>query len=283
MELPQKPLVVLSGDFAQLQPIGRGGAAARFCTKPEVRQIVMEQHEFARSKDPVLLQFLRTVRSAQPSREQLRDFFGARYLGVNMRAAVQHCIRISGDGPPMTWLTCLSKGANEVNYEYLRALGYGDRETICSAEDSFPCDPDYGSVPMRVRPGMCLRLTRNLDKERGFVNGALGVVTEVLSLDPAQGPVFAVRLSHGCRVLVHPIRDKDRGAAFLPCAYGYAMTTRKAQGATLAGAVLYFDFWRPADRGLGYVAASRVKEASGLYYFGTIRRRSRLVFYSKRF
>ena len=51
------------------------------------------------------------------------------------------------------------------------------------------------------------------------------------------------------------------------------MTTRKAQGATLDGAVLYMDMmFRPASQGYAYVGASRVKHHSQLFYYGAVRR-----------
>ena len=81
----------------------------------------------------------------------------------------------------MTWLTCTNRGAMSVNYEPLKQLGYGTVEQIAECEDSYDGDPDYGGVPMKIRPGMLLRLSRNLDKERGFCNGALGTVQTILS------------------------------------------------------------------------------------------------------
>ena len=170
----------------------------------------------------------------------------------------------------MTWLTSLTKGAMAVNYEYLFQLGYGTREEIAACDDAYPCDPDAGDFPIIVRPGMWLRLTRNLDKDRGFCNGALGLVRELLRVGPG-GPVFTMQLTHGCMVLVHPISD-EQGRRFLPCIYGYAMTTRKAQGSTISYAVLYFDLWMPAPRGQAYVEASRVRAHDRLYYFGSVRR-----------
>ena len=133
------------------------------------------------------------------------------------------------DGVPMTWLTCTQKGASKVNFEYLSQLGYGTQEAIAAARDAWPGDPDYGHIRMIIRAGMWLRLTRNLDKDRGFVNGAIGQVQEVLKNTPGQAPVFTMRLTHGCMVVVLPIVGKD-GRLFLPCVYGYGMTTRKAQG-----------------------------------------------------
>ena len=70
--------------------------------------------------------------------------------------------------------------------------------------------------------------------------------------------------------MVQLINDGDR--SFVPCVYGYAITVRKAQGATLDKVVLYFDLFKPNPRGFAYVGGSRVRSMSGLYYFGTIRR-----------
>lgn len=39
--------------------------------------------------------------------------------------------------------------------------------------DAFPCGPDYGSTRIIVRAGMWMRLSRNVDKEQGFLNGDL--------------------------------------------------------------------------------------------------------------
>jgi hypothetical protein len=71
-------------------------------------------------------------------------------------------------------------------------------------------------------------------------------------------------------VIVHPIQQGDQ--RFLPCVYGYAMTTRKAQGSSMDFVVLYFDLFKAAPRGFGYVGASRAKSSDGLFYFGKIRR-----------
>ena len=129
-------------------------------------------------------------------------------------------------------------------------MGHGTLEDIAVKEDAFAGDPDYGSIRMVIRPGMWVRLSRNLDKDRGFVNGALGQVQELLRCGPGLALIFTVRLTHGCMVVVHPIAHDD-GRLFLPCVYGYAMTTRKAQGATLEGVVLDFDLWRPCSPGDG--------------------------------
>ena len=46
-------------------------------------------------------------------------------------------------------------------------------------------------------PGVTFRLTRNLDKDRGFVNGAVGVVRDVLKVQDGRPIVFTVE-QHIC-------------------------------------------------------------------------------------
>ena len=136
----------------------------------------------------------------------------------------------------------------------------------------FPTDPNQGEAQLfYASPGIVVRLTRNVDKDRGYVNGAVGVVRQVLSRDETDTPtVFTVELSTGVLILVHPIYDKKR--CFLPCTYGYATTIRRAQGATYRHGCIWFDHIYPPERGYGYVAASRFKSKKGIFLFGKVRR-----------
>ncbi len=54
-------------------------------------------------------------------------------------------------------------------------------------------DPEHGGGLLRVAPGVLLRLTRNIDKKNGFVNGQMGVVCEIL-----HGPLSFVLLPLAC-------------------------------------------------------------------------------------
>ena len=119
-----------------------------------------------------------------------------------------------------------------------------------------------------AKPGILIRLTRNFDKQRGFVNGAVAVVCESLK----HNAVFTARLvGTGNMVLIHPM--EENGGGFLPCCYGYATTIRRAQGADMHHGCVYFDqLKRPAARGYGYVACSRFKSRGGCYVYGKLRR-----------
>ena len=111
-------------------------------------------------------------------------------------------------------------------------------------------------------------MTRNFDKQRGFVNGALAAICE--SLDGNR--VFTARLlNSGNMILIHPMEED--GARFLPCCYGYATTIRRAQGADIFHGCLYMDNrWHTAARGYGYVGVSRFRSRAGVYIYGKLRR-----------
>ena len=67
------------------------------------------------------------------------------------------------------------------------------------------CDPATKSdLSIVAKPGVVVRLSRNFDKQRGFVNGAVGVIREALR----GNAVFTAQLvGTGNMVLVHPMEE----------------------------------------------------------------------------
>ena len=166
---------------------------------------------------------------------------------------------------PFTWLTITNAGSAQVCKAALRTQGVSEKDL----ESGYPCDPNTKSdLRIIAKPGLTIRLSRNFDKQRGFVNGA--IATSVESLDGNR--VFTARLlGTGNMVLLHPM--EENGQRFLPCCYGYATTIRRAQGADLLHGCIYMDNKKfPAVRGYGYVAVSRFKSRQGVYMFGKLRR-----------
>ena len=167
-------------------------------------------------------------------------------------------------GKVFTWLTCTNRGASAVCRAALAHKGIDDDDLLAGYQG----DPASKSkLRILCRPGLVYRLTRNLDKRRGFVNGALAVGVESLKGDE----VFIARLvSSGNLVLVHPVEEK--GQRFLPLTYGYATTVRRAQGASLDMGCIYFDQKkRAAGRGYVYVAVSRFNSRDGCVLYGKLR------------
>ena len=143
-----------------------------------------------------------------------------------------------------TWLTSTNRGAADICTAALLNKGITKADT----DLGYYCDPTSKStIGILAIAGIILRLTRNLDKSRGFVNGALCIVIEQLA---GNEYFIAKLLGSGTYVLVHPMEEE--GARFLPCCYGYASTIRRAQGASLSLGCIYFDNkYKPAGRGYG--------------------------------
>ena len=219
-----------------------------------------------RTSDPAHLLFQSRICERQPPKELLREYFhGRHWASDSLESCVAEGMRKAKErGCTFTWLTATNAGSEEVCRAALQLKGIREADLA----EGFVCDPQTkSSLRILARPGIILRLSRNLDKTRGFVNGALAEVVASLR----GNAIFVCRLlASGNYVLVHPMLED--GAVFLPCCYGYATTIRRAQGASLDMGCIYFDQHKhPAGRGYGYVAVSRFRNRSGCHLFGKLR------------
>ncbi len=274
-EMAPGPFVCFVGDFQQLQPVGGKStlqaALERQVQVGSLQHIKLRQHEAARCNDKVMLDFLVKIREQQPTRAELRCFFHGRFLPANLDRSVAAAKRWEAtSGKALAFLTVTNKGAAEINERRI-AQDFPDAWRRRGV-DGVPGDSGAGGGTMVFEPGMRIRLTQNVDKDRGFVNGAMGTIVEVL-----QKSVFILRSDHGVLILVHPVVRPRRDSCdseyvtFMPCTYGYAMTMRRAQGSTLDAVALFFD--RPVpDRGYSYVGSSRVRCRACLFHVGRVRR-----------
>ena len=230
-EQPHRPFTVVFADFQQLQPLGEGSLCWLHCRRMEE----VELTTVYRSSDPRHLLFLNRIREVQPTRQQLEEYFEDRvWRRYTLRECVDYGMALGRQwAEHFVWFTHTNRGAAEVCREALACQGIGDE----LLETGYLCDPESKSdLRIIARPGILVRLTRNFDKQRGFVNGAVGVVWESL----CGNSCFVVKLhGSGNLVLVYPMEED--GSRFLPCCYGYAMTIRRAQGLGVALGCIYFD------------------------------------------
>ena len=215
-ELSPCPFVVFVGDFQQLQPVKGRNALYEDLTRVErnggLRTVELQQHAAARSTDPAMLDFLAHAREHQPTRSTLEDFFRGRRLQKDLSSAVQQAIRIEqATGKTFTFLTVTNKGAQAINLERLRIEFPGAAAKIDNYQGVIgDIASDAGIMVLEV--GMRVRLTRNVDKDRGFVNGNMGKIVKMLGKD-----VFILESVQGTRILVHPIREGNQ--TFVPRLY----------------------------------------------------------------
>jgi hypothetical protein len=257
-------------DFQQLQPVTSGGLCHRHC-KGMGDQVTLKT--VYRTSDEEHLLFLNRIRVQQPDRDCLDAYFADRHWpssGPEQQMSLQECVAkgmqmAEEKNDVFQWLTSTNKGAEEVCEAALLNKGI----TRADTEKGYLCDPTSKStLGILAIIGIILRLTRNLDKARGFVNGALCIVVEQLK---GNAYFIAKLLGSGNYVLVHPM--EEGGGRFLPCCYGYATTIRRAQGASLSMGCIYFDQkYFCAGRGYGYVAASRFRTRGGCFLYGHKRR-----------
>ena len=263
-ELRPCPFVVFVGDFQQLQPL-QGGPELQTALEKQrednlILYVKLEHHEAARSVDPEMLDFLEAARLEQPSREALVHFFGDRLLPADPVAATRVALNLEDrTHERFTFLTVRNQGAASLNLARLQ-LQFPEAARVLKQGGGIPADDER----VVVAAGMRIRLTLNVDKERGFVNGNTGMVRSILRPD-----VFLLHSDQGVPILVHPVTQKGR--KFLPVTYGWATTMRRAQGATLEKVGLWFDRKLP-DRGYAYVGISRAKRRSDVFLMGKIRR-----------
>ena len=263
-ELSPCPFVCFVGDFQQLQPL-QGGPELQAALERErldnnILYVKLEQHEAARSVDPTMLQFLENARMRQPSREALLAFFQGRMLLTDVDIAARHALAVEAQsGSRFTFLTVTNQGAASLNLGRL-GIEFPEAAAVLRAGGGLPAELDHVALDR----GMRLRLTQNIDKDRGFVNGNTGLIRSMLRSD-----VFVLDSDQGLPILVHPITRN--GKKFLPVSYGWATTMRRAQGATLEKVGLWFDR-RVPDRGYAYVGLSRAKRQADVYLLGRVRR-----------
>ena len=231
-ELPQKPFFVVGADFSQVAPIGGGERFKELCAKIKTIDLTVVH----RTDDPKLLDFFTIIRTKQPNRAQIRELFGDRLLQCSLEEAVKFGLAINArSGKLFVWLCVTNKGVRDVNLAAISQLNPPITEEDLISR-GFPTDPDVGKNGyIIIRPGLTIRLTKNIDKERGFVNGAIAIVVDVLvDYNPSEGRhtcIFTARLTTGTMILAHPV-SKGRAETmheFLPCTYGYATTIRRAQ------------------------------------------------------
>ena len=86
----------------------------------------------------------------------------------------------AAQGKAFTWLTHTNKGSSSVCRAALAHRGISDDDLLAG----YPVDPaSKSNLRILFRRGLVYRLTRKLDKPRGFVNGALAVGYDSLDGD----------------------------------------------------------------------------------------------------
>lgn len=263
--------MVLCGDFLQLEPV-KGDFAFR---SPVWDTLNLKYHllkgSHRQAADIEFIECLREVRIGKVStyvRNTLKERLNAELnLPRGMVAAELYSRRADADRANDVHLLSLKDAEEQVYHAKLNCKRLGNLQE--SAKQHVEANIVKNMVtPQKVtlRVGAQVMLTFNLDLAKGLANGSMGVVQ---SFDADGFPVILFSEGEERTIRPHTWQIDDLVDRYIytyeqvPLILAWAITTHKAQGATLDYAAIKLDSSMFAN-GMAYVALSRVR---GLKYF----------------
>ncbi len=255
--------VILVGDFFQLPPVSRqGDAPARFAyhsaswetLKP--RMCYLEGQY--RQNDLGFLEVLNAVRDNQVTDEilsRLKARFGKRPEGlVAPTKLYSHNVNVDSENEKE-----LGKIAGNI-FSY--SMTHKGNENLALSLKKSCLAPEV----LRLKIGARVMFVKN-NFELGYANGTLGIIERCDSAG------ITVKTSRGEKIVVLPAtwRIEDGGKVLAeitqyPLRLAWAITVHKSQGMSLDSAEV--DLSQSFEKGMGYVALSRVRSLSGLTLLG---------------
>lgn len=253
--------VVLSGDFFQLPPVGRGAEVQFAYVSPawqegDIRTCYLsEQH---RHDDITLTGILNELRSGQVSsgsRTALEERIGA---------------QLESDIEPTRLYSHNADVDSRNNEELAKLSGRQHSFTMTTRGRKAVVESLKKSVltpeQLELKEGAQVMFVKN-DRDGRFVNGTLGTVVDFQWEHPV------VETLAGERIEVEPmewtVEEDGRvlgGVTQVPLRLAWAITIHKSQGMSMDAAEI--DLTKTFTPGQGYVALSRVRTLSGLLLRG---------------
>ncbi len=255
--------VVLCGDFFQLPPISRGEDEVLFAYRSrawkEAKFTVCYLEEQFRQSDTVHTRLLNAIRSGEVEeghKKKLMERLNHSHdKGINGTRLYTHNIDV--DRINEAELSSI-KGV-EVSY----TMETRGKELIVAALKSACLAPET----LVLKEGAKVMCVKN-NAEMGYVNGTLGIV---VSAKRNEDPVIKTLLGKEIAIpkASWKIEEEGKTKAELiqyPLRLAWAITVHKSQGMSLE--TVEVDLSKSFEKGMGYVALSRVRTLSGLTLLG---------------
>jgi len=263
--------VILCGDFFQLPPVARSGEPlAQFAYEAEIWKeadfkicYLEEQH---RQTDSAFIKILNEIRKNNLSAESMKNLM-SRKLDQGL-TLVQTKVKPWSEP---TRLHTHNIDVDEINQRELEKLHGQQREFQMDGQGRKPLVDSLkksclAPEVLKLKVGAKVMFVKN-NFEEGFVNGTLG---KVVAFDK-EGPV--VQTIYGKTIHVKPtswmIEEDGKPKATIsqyPLRLAWAITVHKSQGMSLDA--IEVDLSKSFERGMGYVALSRVRSLDGLTLLG---------------
>lgn len=254
--------LIICGDFLQLPPVTKGKEKVRFCFQTNAWlkciQVNIELTEVRRQSDKSFINILQQIRLGRCPE----------YVDTTLRATARQSIQ--KDGIVATRLCTHKEDVNQINEHHLKKLNGESKVYISTDSDSVYTQQMNDMCPVlnkiQLKLGAQVILTKNLDVQRGLVNGARGVVTR-FQKDNDGYPI--VKFKCGLEEEIKPTRwsFKLSGGNIstrkqIPLKLAWAISIHKSQGMTLD--CVEISLSRVFECGQSYVALSRAKSLEGL-------------------
>ncbi|XP_030630601.1 ATP-dependent DNA helicase PIF1 [Chanos chanos] len=254
--------LIVCGDFLQLPPVTKGKDKPNFCFQArswrKCIHLNMELTEVRRQTDRTFISILQSVRVGRVTEE----------VTAQLLKSASHSIE--RDGILATRLCTHKDDVELTNENKLNQLPGAVR--VFEAVDS---DPQLVKIidshspvgqQLQLKVGAQVMLTKNLDVQRGLVNGARGVVVD---FQPDSQGFPRVRFLCGAVEVIKRERwmFKAGGGVYLsrqqlPLKLAWAISIHKSQGMTLD--CVEISLARVFECGQAYVALSRARSLDGL-------------------
>ncbi|XP_062509312.1 ATP-dependent DNA helicase PIF1-like [Corticium candelabrum] len=254
--------LVICGDFLQLPPVIKDGREQKFCFQADSWKYCLEVslhlsivHRQTDLKFIKILQYIRTGRCPT---------IVADILSSTSTNVIEH------DGIMATRLCTHKENVDSINRGELAKLK-GMSKTFESTDSAqVPTSQMDALFPVKSRLelklGAQVMLTKNLDIQRGLVNGARGIVLDFVQEHKA-APV--VKFASGLKRVITPEVWSVKTAAGnvltrkqLPLKLAWALSIHKSQGMSLD--CVEMSLSRVFESGQAYVALSRARSLQGL-------------------
>ena len=256
--LPVFLLLILCGDKFQLQPFQ--AIEENTQTLPSFFQnnfflskastfLLTEQY---RCCDPKLHSFLCLIRHSNVTNKQILKHLSHICYTIEPEQIGAETIQHAYDtNPDTTFLTYTRNTFTHINQTLAKHI-FGD--VVPPTHVSLSSDPD---LLQPIYKDMKVLLTENRDKEKGVINGTLGIIHDMYN------QTIFVR-SNNTLIPVFPTTN-DKKQTYYPFTHGYSTTICKAQGQTLSHISLHFVVPH-LPMGCAYVAMSRVSSFSKMKF-----------------
>ncbi len=258
--------IVLCGDFFQLPPVSRFGEPtvcfayeAKIWTEANFKICYLEEQH--RQTDSAFLKVLNEIRQNCLSEEGMKHLLSRKIgsnkcLGLNIEPTKLHTHNIDVDVINQSELEKLKGQSREYTMD-----STGRKPLVDSLKKSCLAPEN-----LKLKVGAKVMFVKN-NFDEGYVNGTLGKI----SAFDYEGPI--VTLVNGKNIHVKlaswMIEEEGKSKASIsqyPLRLAWAITVHKSQGMSLDA--IEVDLSKSFEKGMGYVALSRVRSLDGLSLLG---------------